>query len=298
MGWGVFFPDAGDLGVAVGAVGAFHAVACDVEAAAFDEGGVAAGAMRVFAVAEAAGDVAGVDVAQSGFFSEVVGAYKRSGGRSAGVLHFVVGMECGDVPGHVNGNARDELGDAAKFVVAVVEAGDDQRDDLDPESHVVQALDGLQNVFQCAAEFTIALVVEGLEINFVEGDVGLDVFEDLRRRIAVADEAAFETRLARQFENLPGPVCRDQRLVVGAHHHRRAVTRRQVHEILRAAKARHRHGVIVAQRLAGHPILAIRAMQVAAHHPERQRVPAGVGMKEGLLLDGVDLDAGDVATGM
>src|SRR4029077_11463600 len=44
-----------------------------------------------------------------------------------------------------------------------------------------------------------------------------------------------------------------------------------------------------------HPVLAIAAVVVASEHAERQRPRAGIGVKERLLLDRVDLQGGDVA---
>src|SRR5215207_7300354 len=45
----------------------------------------------------------------------------------------------------------------------------------------------------------------------------------------------------------------------------------------------------VAHRLRGQPVLAVPAMEVAAEHPERQRVSAGRNMEKGFLLDGIAL---------
>lgn len=51
----------------------------------------------------------------------------------------------------------------------------------------------------------------------------------------------------------------------------------------------------IAQRLRGHPILAIRAVQIASQHAEAVRQRAGISMEERFLFDGIALDAADVS---
>ena len=51
------------------------------------------------------------------------------------------------------------------------------------------------------------------------------------------------------------------------------------------------HGLVIAQSLAGDPVLAVAAVIIASHHPERQGVATRKGMEERLLLDGIGLDA-------
>ena len=58
---------------------------------------------------------------------------------------------------------------------------------------------------------------------------------------------------------------------------------------------RRRDRLRIAQRLGGHPVLAIPAVEIAAEHPEAEREGAGPGVKERLLLDRIALNPADVA---
>ena len=84
-----------------------------------------------------------------------------------GAGHFVIRMEGRDVPGNIGGDAGQEFGNGAQFGVGIVEAGDYQRDHLQPESHLVDAADGIENRRQPAAQLMIAAVVEALEIYLI-----------------------------------------------------------------------------------------------------------------------------------
>ena len=114
----------------------------------------------------------------------------------------------------------------AQFVVGVVEAGDQQRDDLEPQAHRVNAADGVEDGADAAAEFVVVAVVEALEIDFVEIEPGADVFEDLRRAVAVGDESGDESGGFGFFENCDRPLAGDERLVVGADENFRALIER------------------------------------------------------------------------
>ena len=110
----------------------------------------------------------------------------------------------------------DELGQPLQLVVAVVEAGNQQRDDLEPDAHVVQLLDGVENRLQPPAELAIVAVVEALQVDFVGIDPGPQILEHARRAVAVRNESRHQAGRARFLENRDGPLARDQRLVVGA----------------------------------------------------------------------------------
>jgi hypothetical protein len=53
----------------------------------------------------------------------------------------------------------------------------------------------------------------------------------------------------------------------------------------------------IAEGLAGDPVLAVGAVEIAAHHAEAVGEGAGVGVEEGLFFHGIALRAGDVAEG-
>jgi len=95
----------------------------------------------VFPGADLAGEIAGVDVAKAGLAADFDGAEKVVRGGVAGdiVLHFVIAVKGGDVPGNVGRNSGEEFGEAAEFVGRVVEAGDEKGDDFEPETYFINA---------------------------------------------------------------------------------------------------------------------------------------------------------------
>src|ERR1035441_5726645 len=90
-------------------------------------------------------------------------------------------------------------------------------------------------------------------------------------------------------KDLDGPFGGDQRLVVGADHHARAVTERRLDQLPRGRRLPRSDSLRIANGLRRHPVLAIGAVQVAAEHAETQGGGARAHVVEGLLLDGVAL---------
>ena len=66
-------------------------------------------------------------------------------------------------------------------------------------------------------------------------------------------------------------------------------------DVVGVGGARRGEGVRVTQRLRGLPVLAVSAVQVAAQHAEAERLGAGERMVEGLLLDRITDERGDVS---
>ncbi len=76
------------------------------------------------------------------------------------------------------------------FVARVVEAGNQQRDDLQPESVGVQAANRVEDRFEAPAELAVVTVVEALEIDFVQIDPRPQVSPStLRRPVAVRHDS-------------------------------------------------------------------------------------------------------------
>ena len=53
----------------------------------------------------------------------------------------------------------------------------------------MNAADGFEDWTDTSAEFVIVAIVEAFEIDFVEIKPGAQIFEDLRRAVAVGDES-------------------------------------------------------------------------------------------------------------
>src|SRR5437879_5785619 len=117
-----------------------------------DQRGLAAGTAGVLVTAHPAGQVAGIHVLEAGRLADPRRTEQGLDGSVVRVLHLVVLVEGGDVPGDAGGHAIEKAGDVAQLLVAVVEAWDDQGHDLQPEPHLVHHLDSIDDVLELAAE--------------------------------------------------------------------------------------------------------------------------------------------------
>ena len=144
--------------------------------------------------ADVARKISGIDVAKAGARADLRRAQQVFGLRVAGIGHLVVLVKRGDMPRDVDRDAGNKLGQPLQFIVGVVEAGNQQRDDLDPEAHFVQAANGVEDGLQAATQLAIVAVVEALQIDFVEVEPWAQVFEHLRSAVAVGDESGDAVR--------------------------------------------------------------------------------------------------------
>ena len=190
---------------------------------------------------------------------------------------------------------RDQLGRAGQLALVVVEAGHDQCHDLEPEAALVHHADRVDDVLKHAAQLAIPLIVHRLEIDLVAIGPWPNVVEHFGRGVAVRNECGFQTGGSRGLEHIDCPFGGDQRFVVRRAHHARALALGQRDERGGGHVAGHHARGIVSQRLRREPVLAIAAMEVAAEHPERQRVAAGQAVEERLLFGGIALQRSDVA---
>ena len=181
-------PAARDL---VGAAGATafgsQAVVGDEVSVTADQSCVALGAARILPLFDHAWEIASVDVTEAGIAADLNRAQEIFDGRVALIitLHFVVGVEGGDVPRDVGRNPGDEVGESAEFVVGVVEIGDEQGNDLEPQSHRVNATDAVDDGGDASAEFVVMAIVEAFEIDFIEIEPGAQVVENLGSAVAI-----------------------------------------------------------------------------------------------------------------
>src|ERR1700721_2686088 len=149
----------------------------------------------------------------------------------------------------------------------------------------MQRANGVEDGLEASAELAIVAIVETLEIDFVEVDPGVEIFEDLRRAVADGDEGGEESGFARLAEDGDRPFAGDQRLVVSADHD------------FESGFERRRDSVWIAQSLGGDPVLTVRAVQIAAEHAEAVGERSRISVEEWLLLDGIALHSGNVTPG-
>ena len=97
----------------------------------------------------------------------------------------------------------------------VVEPGNQQRHDLEPDAHLVQAADREQDRFEPSAELPVVPVVEALEIDLVEIDPRPDDTAARARCRCRSTQSRSSTRAARAcLEDRHRPLAGDERLVV------------------------------------------------------------------------------------
>src|SRR6266568_2842848 len=140
-------------------------------------------------------------------------------------------------------------------------------------------------------------VVETLEVHFVEINPRVEILEDLGCPIPIRDESGFEAAGSGFLEHGDGPLAGDQRLVVSADEGLRALAQCVADQDLRRRAERWRDRVRVAQSLRGDPILTVRAVEVAAEHPEAVSQGPRIGVEEGFLFNRVALHPTHVTPG-
>ena len=255
--------------------------------------------MGVFPAADLAGKVSGVDVAEAGLAADFDGLQKIFNVGVAGdiVLHFVIAVKGGYVPGNVWRDSGEKFGEAAEFAGIVVEAGDEEGDDFEPETHLVNAANAVEDGTDASTEFVVVAVVEAFEIDFVEIEMGTKKFEDLRSGVSVGDEAGDESGGFGFLEYGDGPLAGDERFVVGADENFCALGEGVANQEFRRRLVRRRYGAGIAQSLRGNPVLAVGAVEIASHHAEAVGQGAGMGVEKRFLLDGIAVRAGGVSPG-
>src|SRR5258708_8197475 len=112
-------------------------VACDQITVAFNEQLLAIRASRVLPVADDAWQVPGIDVTQACPLADLCCPHQRLGAGVLWIGHFVIFVKGRYMPRNIRGHARQKLGQASQFVVGVVKPRNHQRNDLQPEAHLV-----------------------------------------------------------------------------------------------------------------------------------------------------------------
>src|SRR5205807_10205830 len=118
--------------------------------------------------------------------------------------------------------------------------------------------------------------------------------ERFGRGVAVRNEGAQETGFLRLLKDGHGPLGGDERFVVAGNDEARVRFAGGIHQLFRRDFLDRRDRRLIAQRLAGDPVLAVGTMEIAAHHAEGQRVAARMNVEERLLLHRVALQRGHV----
>src|SRR5215470_10261695 len=93
-----------------------QAIVFDEIAVPTNQSFIASWTAGVFPLAHHTGKISGIDVAESSITADFSGTEQVLHARVTLIVHFVVGVKCGHMPGYVGRDARKELGEAAEFV--------------------------------------------------------------------------------------------------------------------------------------------------------------------------------------
>src|SRR5262249_22550358 len=165
------------------------------------------------------------------------------------LIHLVVAVERRYVPGNRWRDSSNEGREARDLVAGIVEARDQQSDDLEPEVHRVQPAYGIENGIDSAAKLAVMTIVEAFEIDLVEVDPWAKVFEHPWCSIAIRHEAGCEPGGLGLFEDGHRPFARDERFVVRADHNGGTKAERIFDQLLGSGLQRRRHSGWVAKGL-------------------------------------------------
>ena len=194
------------------------------------------------------------------------------------------------MPGDGRGDLPEEPGGTAQFLVAVVQAGDEQGGHLDPEAQLVAEADGVEHRLQPGlAHLAVEGVRVGLEVDVDRVQPGGQVPGRLGAQVAVADEHVADTPPVGQQAAVAGELVEHGGLDVRIADACAAAAFRLANHLLRAADRTVDPPLLQVRVLGDLVVLAVQALKIAAHGGDGVGAAPGQEMKERLLLDGVDM---------
>src|ERR1700724_187312 len=90
--------------------------------------------------------------------------------------------------------------------------GNEEGNNLQPNAHLVEAADSLEYGTNPSAKLVIMAVIETFQINLVQIDPWMQVFEHLRGAVAVRNKSSDQTGGPGLLEHGDGPLAGNQRL--------------------------------------------------------------------------------------
>src|SRR3974390_3415250 len=169
--------------------------------------------MGVFEVVDLPRQVARVHVTKAISASDLRRLEQHVNRRIRRLLHLVVAVKCGDMPRNIRRDAGDKCGQAFEFVARAVEARNEQRDDLDPKLHRMEAPNRVEDRLDTASKLAVERRIKALEINLVEVNPWAQVVEYLRRAVTIGDEPSDQTGPSSLLEDRDRPLACNQRLL-------------------------------------------------------------------------------------
>ena len=266
---------------------------------AFDDGLAAVRTHRI--LARLTRHVARVNIVQAGFGRDVAGALKRGrrGGRQVGQP--VARVEAREMQRDIRAEAIGHpAGQTLDLLLAVVQCGDEQDDDLIPDARIGQPREGVENRLELSlADVGVERLGEGLQVNLDGRDGFAQVLERRFADEAVGDHHVADAPFARGARAVDHVFTENGRFAVGVGDGSRSARGGQIDDIRRRSIG-WMHGVRVGLR--DIPVLTERAVDVTADGGNGERFGTGEDVEERLLLDrivverdGAAINAGHVA---
>ena len=207
-------------------------------------------------------------------------------------MQLEVGMKRREMQRHFRPEMLENpLSEFARFRGIVVERGDHQVGDLEPDvGLVLEPLERFEHGLEMRQrDFSVEIFREGFQIHVGGVNVVVDVVKRVVGDVAVGDHHGVQPVLFRRRANVNDVLAPNGRLVVGERQRRTAVLDGQQDDIFR----RHVRGVdLVGARLGNIPVLAEEAAHVAAGGAHGKNLCARQEMVQRLLLDGINLNGG------
>ena len=234
-----------------------------------------------------------------------MGAHQRSAAGRRHLIHLIGRVKSRDVPGDVPAQPGDEARDVAQFLRRIVQARDNQRGQLQPDTPAVHVLDGIQHRLQPGFTLLfVKLVAEGLQVDIDGVQVFAEHIEGCRRCIAIAHHHAADAMRRGQYSRIVEVFKENSRFIVGVGDRGDTPLHAEPHDLLWhqliaiAGDLILSQGTVVlfpqalAQR-AAHlrdvPVLAKATPKVAADGADGKDVGARQEVIERFFLDGVNM---------
>ncbi len=240
-------------------------------------------------LAALSGNVARVDILQSGRNSDVSGLNEGLHRRRAPIRQLVSGVKTAHVPGGFDAQIRGDKGcQPGQLPGIVVKPGNNQGGDLHPDLLAFHSPQGFLDRFQSGAALPfVKFVAIGFQIHVGGIQPGTDPLQRLGTHVPIGDEYIFNPLTVGQLRRIAGKLEKNRRLGIGVGDAGASPAHGGIHHLLRCHRISHHHTVPVRRHLGDVRILAEPAFEIAAHRGDGIRTAAGHQVEKRFFFDRV-----------
>lgn len=139
-------------------------------------------------------DVATIDVLEPARDTYLSGHFKRLRCSHLKIAEFITGVKPRHMPGNTYIDGANKVRNLTQLPLTIVETGDKQGSDLDPNPGLIQGLDIVDNRCQSGpTDLAVEVITKGFKINIDGIKIRLEQFDRLTTHIAIGDKDIFET---------------------------------------------------------------------------------------------------------